>query len=538
MGQNGDGYQYPAGNHPIPEKDDRAEPHWYYDEKADRLYVGAEYDNPCQWWTCIALALANPRTFQHVLTPECIESGKLGDLLANHTDILRNSRCLGYLADADATAEGYRDALIQAAEDLRDLTKDLYHDNYENKSRFRGEITTDALGLAGTMVHLLDLADVEIVREARIPRFSRDFKESEKADLAKTIAKGATIQSKYGEFAAFRQLMEDREEKRESAIPPSVDAEDPFGECIGSFVLVGKSVEGFADQLRRRLSNQEVHDDAPEFAVKMPIEIATDRQYVAHSVRLLCRQKSIRPIREATSLLAAFTGTPYDVGEALHNLGSESKAPGRKVRLDEVRYALSTLDTKRILPEMGKPTLSKVVHALLVAETPLVQSELAERADVSARSIRTHTKRLAAFDFVRETGEGWRFALPLRGNRNHDERGEIILPWFVATDDEQEQETLVREVIAEAVYDLLDAERYGDLDDPVGGALFDPPGERIPVLRETWEWLDPWVSMVGTLVGQSVESGSTSGRTTAMVGEQPEQASLVTTATDDMMVAD
>ncbi|HET7323855.1 MAG TPA: hypothetical protein VFJ06_05955 [Halococcus sp.] len=459
-------------------------------------------------------------------------------MLANHTDILRNSRCLGYLADADATAEGYRDALIQAAEDLRDLTKDLYHDNYENKSRFRGEITTDALGLAGTMVHLLDLADVEIVREARIPRFSRDFKESEKADLATTIAKGATIQSKYGEFAAFRQLVEDREEKRESAIPPSVDAEDPFGECIGSFVLVGKSVEGFADQLRCRLSNQEVHDDAPEFAVKMPIEIATDRQYVAHSVRLLCRQKSIRPTREATSLLAAFTGTPYDVGEALHNLGSESKAPGRKVRLDEVRYALSTLDTKRILPEMGKPTLSKVVHALLVAETPLVQSELAERADVSARSIRTHTKRLAAFDFVRETGGGWRFALPLRGNRNHDERGEIILPWFVATDDEQEQETLVREVIAEAVYDLLDAERYGDLDDPVGGALFDPPGERIPALRETWEWLDPWVSMVGTLVGQSVESGSTSGRTTAMVGEQPEQASLVTTATGDMMVAD
>ncbi|HET7324253.1 MAG TPA: hypothetical protein VFJ06_07975, partial [Halococcus sp.] len=169
-------------DHPIPEKEhDRAEPHWYYDEKADRLYVGAEYDNPMSWWTCIAVALANPRTFRHVLTPERIESGKLGDLLTNHTDLLRDTRCLGYLADADATAEGYRDALIQAAEDLRDLTKDLYHDNYENERRFRGEITSEALGLAGTMIHLLDLVDVEIVREARIPRFSRDFKPSQKA---------------------------------------------------------------------------------------------------------------------------------------------------------------------------------------------------------------------------------------------------------------------------------------------------------------------------------------------------------------------
>jgi hypothetical protein len=512
-------------NHPIPEKDDRAEPHWYYDEKDDRLYVGAEYDNPMEWWTCIALALANPRTFRHVLTPDRLESGKLGDLLANHVDLLRNSRCLGYLADSDATSEDYRDALLEAAENLRDLTKDLYHDNYENERRFRGDITREAHGLAGTMVHLLNLADVEIVREARIPRFSQDFNPSQKDDLAKTLAIGASIQSKYGEFAAFRQLFENREEKR--TFPPTVDADDPFGECIGSFVLVGKSVEGFADQLRRRLSNQETHDDAPEFAVEIPVEIADDRQHIAHSVRLLCRQKSIRPTHAATSMLAALTGTPYDVAEALHNLGSESKAPNRELRLDEVRYALSTLDTKRIMPEMGKPSLSKVVHTLLVADEPLTQSELADRAGVSARSIRIHTDRLKAFDFVRESDSGWRFVLPLRGDGDQDERGDDILPWFVATaDDGQEWDTLVRDVLAEAAYDLLDADRYADPDDPVGRALFARPGERIPALQEAWEWLDPWVSVVGILVGQHVGSEPPSERTTAMVGEQPDQSSL------------
>jgi hypothetical protein len=176
----------------------------------------------------------------------------------------------------------------------------------------------------------------------------------------------------------------------------------------------------------------------------------------------MCKQKSIRPTREAASMLAAISGTPYDAAKALHNLGSETKAPGRSIRLDEVRFALSTLDAERILPEISKPTLSKVIHALLVADTPLVQSELAERADVSARSIRNHTGRLAAFDFVRKTDSGWRFVLPLRGDGEHDERGEDILPWFVAAGgDEQEQTTFVRDVIAEVIYNLLDSERYG-----------------------------------------------------------------------------
>ena len=66
-------------DHPIGVKDDRGEPHWYYDHEADRLLVGGEYDDPMQWWVCIASALANARTFRHVLTPDRFESDKLGD---------------------------------------------------------------------------------------------------------------------------------------------------------------------------------------------------------------------------------------------------------------------------------------------------------------------------------------------------------------------------------------------------------------------------------------------------------------------------
>jgi hypothetical protein len=520
-------------NHPIPEKDDRGEPHWYYDHENDRLLVGAEYDNPMQGWVCIALALANPRTFRHVLTPERFEAGKLGDMLANHTDLLRNSRCLGYLKDANATAEGYTSALLEAAEDLRELTKDWYHGNYEERNRFRRTIIREAHGLAGTMVHLLDLADVELVREFRLPNFVRDSDESDRQGLAETLAIGASIQSRYREFAAYRQLFEGREDKRESAILPTVDVDDPFGDCIGSFVLVGKGVadEEFAEHLRRRLANQEVHDDAPEFGVRVPVEIADKRRHTAQTTQLICRQKAIRPTRASTSVLAALTGSPYATAEALHNLGSETKAPNREIRLDEVRFALSTLEPSKLLPEMSKPALSKIVHALLTVGTPLVQSELADRADVSARSVRNYTERLAVFDFVRKTDAGWRFVLPFLTD---EERGDTILPWFVATsdDDEQEQDTLVRDVLAEAVHDLLDPGRYADPDDPVAGALFVEPRKRIPTLRDACDWLDPWLRTIRLLLDDdaTIKSNGLSQGKAAIVGVEPNQASLVAAA--------
>ena len=513
--------------HPISEKNDRGEPHWYYDHEDDRLLVGAEYDNPMKGWVCIALALANPRTFRHVLTPERFEAGKLGNMLADHTDLLRNSRCLGYLADRNATAEDYTDALLEAADDLRELTKDWYHGNFENANRFRATILREAHGLVGTMVHLLNLADVDLVREFRLPNFARDFDKSDRHDLAETIAIGASIQSRYREFAAYRQLFESREDKRESAIPPRVDADDPFGELIGSFVLVGTSVGSLADPLRRRLANQEVHDDAPEFGIHVPVEVADDRRHTAQPVQLMCDQKQIRPTRAAISILAVLTGTPYDAAKALHNLGSETKAPGRDIRLDEVRYALSALDAERILPAMSKPALSKVVHALLATGDSLTQSALADRADVSARSVRNHTERLAAFDFVRFDGDGWRFALPFHTD---EERGATILPWFVATsaDDSEASETFVRDVLDDVVYDLLDIDRYADPEDPVGGALFGPPGELIPALREAWEWLDPWIQMIRTLL--DAPGGPPPESAIATVGIEPEQASLAAAA--------
>lgn len=138
------------------------------------------------------------------------------------------------------------------------------------------------------------------------------------------------------------------------------------------------------------------------------------------------------------------------------------------------------------------------------------------------------------FDFVRQTDAGWRFALPFHTD---EERSKIILPWFVApSENDREQDTLVRKLVAEAVYSLLDAERYVDTNDPVGeGALFAKPGKRMPALQEAWEWLDSWILALEVLIDANSscvpavdEDASCRTDSIAVVGAETDQTSITT----------
>lgn len=54
-------------DYPVRKQGDRGSPRWFYDYGRDQLVVGAEYDNPMQYWVCIARALVSPRTWHAVL---------------------------------------------------------------------------------------------------------------------------------------------------------------------------------------------------------------------------------------------------------------------------------------------------------------------------------------------------------------------------------------------------------------------------------------------------------------------------------------
>jgi biotin operon repressor len=513
-------------NYPVEPKDDRAEAGWSYNADADRLVVSAEYDNPLQFWVSTARALTDWRTFEHVLDEDRLtEANGVGEFITDAKGYLRGTRCLGYLPDSVEDGVDYADALQEARDDLLELTRDLRNDEFEmDESEFRGVITREALGLAGTMTHVLDLAGVDVVREVRLPEFSRNFDADRQETLLESLAIGTAIASRYGHHVAYRQLFETREEKRRQALTPTVDATDPLGEHIGSWSIVGNfgnRAKQFADALRDRLSEPaDLVDDAPEFAVPVDVVDEPDRAAYARVARRVLGGKRLRLTRETLSVLEAFATTPYDVADALHELGREGQR--RDLRVSEVRYALAYLDADRLLRD-ATPTVRALVKALLDADRPLSQQALAERAGVSRTSAWRHLETVQALGLVEETPEGYRLRLAFHTD---EERHADVLPWFVT-----DELAAARDVVYGALETL-------DVDDPdVWDVWIDLPADGVPDVSRLESRL-PWVGwalpLLRALTAETETETSTDAdadapaSTPVQFGAEIEQASLTT----------
>ncbi len=89
------------------------------------------------------------------------------------------------------------------------------------------------------IIHLFDALEIDIVRELCVPS---GLETDSLDELATSISISAAIQGKYGVFASYRQLFESREEKRRTALTPTVDADDQLGTLIGSVVVRSEDV--------------------------------------------------------------------------------------------------------------------------------------------------------------------------------------------------------------------------------------------------------------------------------------------------------
>lgn len=515
-------------NYPLEPQADRGSPRWYYDYQQDRLTVGAEFDGPLQYWVCIARALTSRRTFAAVLNDgdRLDKDDTFSTFLTEHRSLLRDSRCLAHLPDRVADGADYLDELQTAEEQLCELTRDLAHGDFEgSEAEFRSTITREALGLAGTMVHLLDLVGVDVVRQVRLPTQNSGrndiLRDDRRETLVQSLATGIAIQSKYGHSAVYRQLFETREEKRDAAIVPSIDYDNPFGELIGSVCIVGNLGDreaALVEDLRNRLrAPQELHEDAPEIQVRVPV-VATDdldRTAFATAVERMCAAKNLSPTRSAVSVLRLFTATPFDAAAAVCGLEPESRQ--RDIRLDEIRYALSAVDEARILP-WEAPAVQALVVTLLTAEDSLSVTELTDRAGVDRSTFYDHRDRLVALDLVRDTSAGVRLALPFRGSGESDVR-----PWFTRRDTCRDDSRLasVGGVVLELLDELAPA---SDTVQAVSAALQHPVD--IDAVRDAWPDLDGWFSALQVATAETT-AGSTSDPPAAVVfGRRPEQLSL------------
>jgi len=478
-------------NHTVEPLDDRAAPLASYSDDREELLVGAEYDNPMAWMTSTALALVNRRVFGRVELEDRLadQAHTFQELIDGGREILRDSRCIGWLSDDIEDVGEFVDALLEGREQLTELTKRWRHGEFEDASQFRGEILRLAHGLAGTAVHLYDLVDIDVVRFLRIPRF-KQFDEDDREDLAEVLATHVAITSRYGQFSAYRALFENREQKRRTAMTPTVDASDPLGRLIGGITLIGPDVDDVEDELTKHLSEpRDLAEDVPEFAVRAPVK-TPDRTVYAETVQRMCAEKNLAPQREAVTILRALTGSPLDVADALNWLSREEDR--RDLRLDEVRIALGKLDAERLLPET-KPSVSKMLNALLRSEQPLSVQALADAADVSRSSVWRHLPTLEDLALVEDGGDGeYRLTLPFATS---EERGRDIVP-----DPLDDCHSVANDLLLDVVLDAVGVEeagRIGNSDDPLGRAFYAPYD--YTGLREELPWINPWIRVAQAL---------------------------------------
>ncbi|WP_339106519.1 HTH domain-containing protein [Haloterrigena salinisoli] len=452
-----------------------------YDEDKDEAVIAVRASGEYEYLVGTALALSDPKLLHKTLTVDRLEK-----IVEEVPDcILRDARNLGITDKALDNPSEFRDAIVARGEEIEDLTTKA--ENSEQRSAIRGKIMRWSHGLAGAVVHILDLAGVDLVREIRLPEKLDAGRHYE--PLAESIARSAAIQSAYADhYVGYRQLYEDRDEKRQRAITPDIDASAPVGSLIGSFVIRGKDVHRFAPVLKRRLERPvELHEDAPEFNIEIPIREECGREAFEDVTARILWQKGMHPTQSVVSLLYGLVGSPYDAARALSKLGNEDNT--REIRPDELRYALARLGPERILPDMA-PSVSSIVYTLLCAEKRLPQKELAERADVSAQTIRNHRDKLEALGLLHVGDDGYRLLLSFR---TRDERQSPVTPEF--------GDMGFMDAIDALLEGTLPPGRYGDPDDPIAGVLF--------WLPEPWLLLDDdrlcvWTKLAATLTGTEI----------------------------------
>jgi len=418
-------------DYPITQQNDRAEGRWHHED--DHLVISAEGDNPLQVWTTLALALADYRTFEQILTKHRLEDHGVLDMLEDGQAVLRGMRNIGWLPNEIESYDDLRGAFLEAATELAELTG-KYAEAEDDE--LRGPITRDALGLAGSLTHLLDLVDVELTRVVKFPEFSRRFDDDRRDELFKSLAIGSAIGSNYGHHVAYRQLFEDRTDKRRQAFDPTVDAADPWARLIGSWTLVGDfagKTEAVANALRERFGGLDPHDDAPEIAIRSKVRTEPTRRQVAETARRMLATKDLRLTPEATSVLHGLARTPFDVADALQYLAGDND--GRRVDAAEIRYALAQLDPDRLLRGVDgrRTTPRKLVSTLLKADRPIGGADLDKWADVSTRSRRDHLADLVEVGLVDKTERGYRLALSFNDvDGENGERYTDVWPALVA----------------------------------------------------------------------------------------------------------
>lgn len=465
-----------------------------------------------------AAALASDRLLNGVLDVATLSGdgprNEFEGLAVDNRHVLSRGAGVGHIG-YDTTPSELRQSLREARMDVLRRAAALQAGEFDPAEA--KALLEDAHGLATSVLTLLDLAGYDVTQVVRAP----DGDERQAAPLAKFIGRATTHAARYGVYRQFKTQFEQDEENREYSLgAPDVDDIDPRGNTVGSWVVRGPGVEddlaalldGDADRLCEvfDLEAQREADGFAEFLVDLDVRTATRRETVAGVVARLGGVKSLESTRLAVSLFHALTASAFDVAEAMWSLGSEERR--RELHPDEVRLALSALEPRQLLPDVGTRGLSVMVSDLLKADEALPTSAFS----VSSETVRKHRAELEAAGLleVEETGAGkatlHRFRLPFSSERGS---AEAPLPRFADLEADMafKGEWYLNDVL-ELFLETLGESMVLDYPD-VWGDLVDGTIDVVTAASKAeWIELSQWVDVLVQLTGVGDPDRSPTGR--------------------------
>jgi hypothetical protein len=455
--------------------------------------VGVEVSSPLQLVTSAALTLWDPKARDELWTDSRLEP--FNDQLDTSRIPLHDIRTIGWLPEEVTTACEFRAEMANAAVKLRDLTTKLGNESSDDEDELRRDIMQLAHGMLGVAAQLADITGVELYYQLRVPEWRRNWSphshQHRRNELTETLATMTSIQSQYRCHTAYRHLFESREDKRNQRLSVEVDAADPTGELLPSIVIVGPGVDDFAVDLERTLDERSEHEDAPEFAVEVPIKTGATHADWHETLRRVAGYKGLTVSDEAVRTARALTGTPFDIARAITR-GLSAEGQSRELRPDELRRGLSLLPEERILPAQ-RPTVQAIVHTLLRHNEPVPTDILVEAADVTRQSLRNNRAGLVGLRLVEQTETGWRVCL----SPSYDEptewprsAGEL---WSVL------------DSLYGLAMEVLPAKALSG-DHPVTDKLHEPGVPSLSELGDSWDLLDRWYPVVKALAEKDLHT--------------------------------
>lgn len=537
-----------VADYPIEKLSDGRTPLFSYDASRDEVVVGAEFNSPVQYVTCLARAFACGQMWEQVLTEERLDAGgNLAGLYNGNRIVLTRCSQAGWCSQRENTADRFVSRLRGELSRICSMTRD-YRDaradeDHERAGKLASAILREGHGLIGTITWLLHCCDVDVTRVVRLPNYSRNLhttpENNYRRSLLKTLSKMTTISSRYGAYTAERTLFEARPKKRKFQLGAPQTTADSSGTLIGNWAIVGDGATkliapGDGPGLRSAFSSpgelQEGATNYAAFEVSTPIRIGDDEAALRASVDRLCAWKNLEATEVARRTFAALCESPFDVLAA--GRGLKSEASKRPIANDEVRRGLASLPSTRLLPSTGKPSIGKVLGVLLNADEGLTQSDLADRAGVSSRTVTNNAGILQALALVDREDRGpglgyvWRASLPSREERGDETRDGS--PWRLdSSADEAGREQPAAVSIHHMLADLAYVDT-GKFPDSYDGIIRD-----LPAATEESDLVREWLPVAARLAGVTLDLDAfDSGQLIqplpdeASFGDRPTQTSL------------